>query len=62
MDAELQYQWTLSCARRRCGHGAEYGRLADSTLSGEELDGPPEWFPVGRVHLASLAGSKRDIE
>ena len=62
MDAELEDQWTLTGARGRCRHGAENSRLADSTLAGEELDGPPEWFPIGRVHLASLAGLKRDIE
>ena len=62
MDAKLEYQWTLPGARGRSRHGSEYGRLTDSALAGEELDGPPEWFPVGRLHLASLAGSKRDIE
>jgi hypothetical protein len=62
MDAELEDQRTLPRARGRRRHGAENGRLADSTLAGEELDGPPEWFPVGRVHLAPLAGLKRDIE
>jgi hypothetical protein len=62
MDAELEDEWTLPGTRRRRRNGAENSRLADSTLAGEELDGPPEWFPIGRVHLASLAGLKRDIE
>jgi len=62
MDAELEYQRTLPGACGRCGHSAEYGRLADSALAGEKLDGPPERFPVGRMHLESLAGLKRDIE
>jgi hypothetical protein len=62
MDTELEYQRTLPGTRGGLGDSAEYGRLADTALAGEELDGPPEWFPIGRLHLASLAGSKRDIE
>jgi hypothetical protein len=42
MDAELEDQWTLPCARGRHRHGTKYGGLADSALAGEELDGPPE--------------------